>query len=273
MNATAPPVTTRSLLPSFVGCFLYFSAVSCLLLLYRAYHAAHSIDVALTPTSRLSAPLQWMWLGSVALANLGIAIALMRGMSRAKPVLIGVTAVNAAVDLLTTTTSLGSTVWGLLIACVPAAVLVLSRVDIGPAAFEPDGGWRAARLAAGRLLYGLAAFVMLVTLYGLFNGQAPAHATATQSGAGVFILIGLSLMLVGGELTGQRKRAVREAGILLVALASYMVVSCTSSYVFLKLYWPRNPWHFFWDETLIWLIVIAMCGFALLALSEKHRPA
>jgi hypothetical protein len=88
-------------------------------------------------------------------------------------------------------------------------------------------------------------------------------------------MFGLSIMLLGAAVAGRVTVAIREAGFLLIPLASYLVLFCTRSYVALRLYFPQYRWHVFWDETLLWLIILSMAGFALfvLALSERRRTA
>jgi hypothetical protein len=137
------------------------------------------------------------------------------------------------------------------------------------AALSPSSG--APGRIAGRALFGFSAFMMFVTLTSLFNGQMPGNATEAHSGAGLFIVVGLSVMLVGGTIVGPITLAIREAGLVLVSLASYLVFFCIWSYITLRLHFPRNPWHFVWDETLLWLIVLGIGGFVLLGLSERKQ--
>ncbi|MPW10976.1 hypothetical protein GCT19_36255 [Paraburkholderia sp. CNPSo 3155] len=127
------------------------------------------------------------------------------------------------------------------------------------------------RRIAGRALLGFSAFVMFVTLTSLFNGQTPAHASETLAGAGLFIMVGLSIMLAGGAIMGPVTLAIGEIGLVLVSLASYIVFYCIWSYITLRLYFPQNPWHFVWDETLLWLIILGIGGFVLLGLSERRQ--
>jgi hypothetical protein len=241
--------------------------------MYRAYIVAHSVTVPLIPTSRFSPVIQWLWLGGAAIGNVIIAGALMRRWSRAKELLIAVTLLNAVMSLLTSTASLGATLWGLTVSFVPIALLAVSRTNTAAVDLDTPSGRGRLRHVAGRVLYGFSAFVMFVILTSLFNGQTPARATETQAGAGLFIAFGLSVMLIGCAVTGRVMLAIREAGVLLVSLASYLVVYCIWSYVALRLYFPKYRWHFFWDETLLWIGILGMAGFALLALSERRRGA
>jgi len=262
----------RSLLRSVATCFLLFSAASTFLTMYRVYIVTHSAMSSLIPTSRLSPAVQWLWLTGAAIGNVITAGTLTRGWSRARELLVAVTLLNAVIGILTSTASLGATLWMSTVSFVPVALVAISRADTIPVDPDTSVGQMSFRHVVGRVLYGFAAFVMFVTLTSLFNGQAPVHATDTQAGAGLFIAFGLSLMLIGGAVIGRVMVAIREAGLLLISLASYLVVFCTWSYVALRLYFPQYRWHFCWDETLLWLIVLGMAGFASLAFSER-RPA
>lgn len=262
-----------SLLRSVAMCFLLFSAASTLLTMYRAYIATHSVIVSLIPASRLPPAVQWLWLAGAAIGNVITAATLTQGWSRAKELLIVVTLLNTVIGILTSTASLGASLWVSSVSFVPVALIAMSGADTTTVDRDTPIGRKSFRHLAGRVLYGFAAFVMFVTLTSLFNGQTPAHATETDAGAGLFIAFGLSVMLIGGAVIGRTMVAIREAGLLLVSFASYLVAFCIWSYVALRLYFPRYRWHFFWDETLLWLIILAMAGFALLALSERRRTA
>lgn len=124
-------------------------------------------------------------------------------------------------------------------------------------------------------LYGLASYLMFGTLTALFTGTSrtvtsPAMRT---SAAAAELICWLLLMLAGGAIFGQRAEAQRCAGILLTALASYLVIFFCMSYGYARTLFPQVEGLYHWDATLQWLVILAMTGFALVGLSDGGKSS
>ncbi|WP_231890042.1 hypothetical protein [Ralstonia solanacearum] len=268
-----PPLMKKPVLPTIAAYFLLLTATSALLTLYRMRVAGYAWNAPLIPHSSLSVRSQWLWVAGAAAANVGIAIALMRGWSWAKPLLFASLVVNEAVGLFTSETNLLAILLGLAFAAVPAIMVVLSRIEAPSRRTERIGRWAAARRAIGLCFYWAAAFVLFVVLTSLFSGNTPPGATGSDAGAGLFVVAALAIMLAGGTVIGTFAVAAREAALVLISLPSYLIVYCIWTDLSLKLVYPKHPWHFQWDDTGVWLAMLGMGGFGLMAVAEQREAA
>lgn len=263
--------SSKPILPQVVGCFLLFNAMSVLLTMYRVYYQAHSTHVSMIPQSRLRDTEQWLWLLATAIGQVVCGCALLRRWPRARQLLEGVTVSIVGVNFATSDMPLAMMIWMCATASVPMGMLMLSRGEIAFAMQERRHAPTMLRRVIGRVLFGLAASVLFVVLTSLFNGATPAHATNTEAGVGTFVMIALSFMIVGGAVYGEAVAATREIGLVLVSLASYLIFFCIWTYVTCRLVFPGKVGHFFWDDTLLWIVILGIGGFVLLARSEYER--
>ncbi|MHA6886989.1 hypothetical protein [Ralstonia pseudosolanacearum] len=263
----------KPVLPTIAAYFLLLTATSAFLTLYRMRVAGYAWTTPLLPHSNLSVQSQWLWVVCAAAANIGIAIALMRGWSWAKPLLFASLAVNEGVGLFTSEIDVWSILLGLAFAVAPVIMVVLSRPEAPSPGTARLDRRAAARRAIGLGLYWAAAFVLFVALTALFGGNTPPQATGSEAGAGLFVIAALAIMLAGGAVIGTFAVAAREAALVLISLPSYLIVYCIWTYLSLKLFYPKHPWHFQWDATGMWLAMLGMGGFGLMAVAEWREAA
>ncbi len=266
----------KPVLPIIAAYFLLLTATSAFLALYRMRVAGHAWNAPLIPHSSLSVSSQWLWVAGAAIANIGIAIALMRGWSWAKPLLFASLVVNEAVGLFTSEVNLLAILLGLAFSAAPAIMVALSRTAVPSRHTERTehlDRWAALRQAIGLCFYWVAAFVLFVVLTSLFSGNTPPRGAGSEAGAGLFVMAALAIMLAGGAVIGRFAVAAREAALVLISLPSYLIVYCIWTYLSLKLVYPKNPWHFQWDHTGMWLAMLGMGGFGLMAVAEWRETA
>lgn len=260
-----------AILQPVMGCFYFLFAVSGFLVMYRTSLVVHSTSTPIIYGSSLTPIEQWCWFAENALGNLIVGVGVLRGWARIKVFLIALTTFNTVVFFVTIALPLPATLGGAAISYVPVLVVMMSRLDPRKRDRERLRIIRVLRFVVARAVFAFAAFIMYVMLTLLFFGQKPAHSTANQTGVEMYIWLAMSFMLLGGAVMGRMTIAVREVGIILVSVASFIVFFCTSSYLILALDFRKASWHFFWDETLPWVLILGIGGFLLLGLSESRR--
>lgn len=262
----------RSDLPSFAGCFYLFNAAT----VCQAFYWAYALNrMSIIPGSTLSPAMQWAITGGQGLLGVVAAIMLLRRMAWTKHFLVAQLIIGYGLSGLTLKQPISLMLLGVLFSAIP--LLIVVRIPIQKAAprHRTLSVSRRIRRYCGLALYGLASYLMFGTLTALFTGTSrtvtsPAMRT---SAAAAELICWLLLMLAGGAIFGQRAEAQRCAGILLTALASYLVIFFCMSFAYARTLFPQVEGLYHWDATLQWLVILAMTGFALVGLSDGGKSS
>lgn len=240
-----------AILQPVMGCFFLLFAASVFLAMYRASLVVHSVNASVIYGSRLTPIEQWFWFAATGVGNLVVGVGVLRGWGRIKAFLIFLTTFNTATSFLTIAFPFAATLGGVVISYVPVSIILISRLEPRKSDGNRLRSVRTLRFATARALFGFSAFMMFVMLTSLFYGQTPPHSTATQTGVALFIVVAMSFMLLGGATMGRPRIAIRDVGVVLVSIASFIVFFCISNYLMLVLDFRKRSWFFRWDDTLL----------------------
>ncbi|SPV20279.1 Uncharacterised protein [Burkholderia cepacia] len=262
----------RSDLPSFAACFYLFNAAS----VCQAFYWAYALNrMSVIPGSTLSVTMQWSVIGGQGLLGVVAAVMLLRRLAWTKHFLLAQLIIGNGLNVLTHKQPIFLMLTGALFSAIP--LLIVVRIPIQERAPSHSVSTVSQRIQrnCGLGLYGLASYLMFGTLSALFTGTSRTVSSSAMRtpAAAVELICWLLLMLVGGAIFGQRAKAQRWAGILLTALASYMVLFCCVSYVYARTLYPQVEGLFHWDATLQWLVILAMTGFTLVGLSDGGKSS
>lgn len=262
----------RSDLPSFAACFYLFNAAS----VCQGFYWAYALNrMSIIPGSTLSVSMQWAVIGGQGLLGVVAAVTLLRRLAWTKHFLVAQLIIGNGLSFLTHKQPISLMLVGAVFSAIP--LLIVARVpihELAPTHSVLSVSQRIRRYC-GLGLYGLAVYFMFGTLSALFTGtsrtmNSPAMHTPAAAAELIFWLL---LMLVGGAIFGQRAEARRYAGILLTALASYMVLFSCVSYIYARTLYPQVEGLYHWDATLQWLVILAMAGFTLVGLSDGGKSS
>ncbi|RKP48141.1 hypothetical protein [Trinickia fusca] len=261
----------RPALPTITAYFQLLSSTTVFLLFYRMHVAGRFATAPLLLGSSLPVNVQWIWLGIGAAANVTIALGLMRGYRWARSGLYVSTVANALLAAMTSHSTWSWQLLGIAMAAIPCVMAAISaRQVVQKRAGVNRTPWEAVRYVAGMSLYWAAAFVMFVVLTSMFVGGSDRNATGGENN-GLFIAFALVIMLAGAALMGKWAGATREAALLLISLSSFLIVYCVWEFLCFRLATPRSDWHFQWDQTWAWLMMLGMGGFALMAAADRMQ--
>ncbi len=263
----------KPVLPTIAAYFLLLGATTVLLAFYRMHIAGYFGTAPLIPDCSLSVQNQWRWLAVLTVANVGIAIGLLRQQRWAKTALITLFFVWEAVNLLTIKFAAPRFLCGLAFAVIPVIMLAMSPTTAWRAHKIKRPGWRGVRKVVGLSFYWTAAFVLFVILTARFMPPEASVSAGVEVHTGAYIALAAVVMLAGGNIMGELTVAATEAALMLIALASFLVAYLIQTYLILKVTYPNNPWHYQWDNTFPWLLLLGMVGFALMAVSERRQVA
>lgn len=261
---------TRSDMPTFAGFFCLFGTLSVVTSFYWLYAVESLQSFSIIPGSTMPISWQWASVGIGGLTNLLCALALLRRLRWAKACLIAHFLWGAASLWFLSNDSLSLYIFKMAMAAVP--LLVVLCIPMTPASRQRPipPSQRVSRIF-GAGVYGFAVTMMYVTVSAEFTGSSPtATSTAmTSQGAIGYLIVALLVMWFGGVLWGDKHIARRVAGILMTSLATFLLFTMTTGYVYARIHYPQVQGLYHWDATLQSLVILAMTGFALVGFSRK----
>ena len=273
----APPerltLMNKPVLPTIAAYFLLLGATTVLLAFYHMHVAGYFGTAQLIPDCSLSIQNQWRLFGALVVADVGIAIGLLRQQRWAKPAFITLVFLWGAVNLLTVKFNTTRFLCDLVFAAIQVGMLAISPTTTWRASKLQRPGWRGIRKVVGLSFYWAAAFVLFVILTSGFLPQEAAASGSVEVHTGAYIALASVVMLAGGNIMGELTVAATEAALILIALASFMVAYLIQIYLVSNMTYPNYPLHFQWDNTFPWLIMLGTVGFVLMAVSERRQAA
>lgn len=258
--------------PTLAGYFCMFYAMSTLVAFYWVYASQQSRGAPLTPGSTLSIGWQWVMTGLGGVVSAICAVALLRRLPWGRTVLIAQFLLSNVAGLFLYKGSVVFQLFGALVSAVP--LMILFRAPIVRAT---DNRRRSVeeniQRAVGLGFFGFATLLLYVTIGALFNGTSPTMTSVAMTSGQALMNLGAALLImwIGGVIWQEKRSAQHVTGLLLVALASFEVLQCVMSYVYVRVQYPQARGLFHWDATLQVLLILSIVGFALLGLSRKHQ--